>query len=153
MMSQTAILTRAEIEAMGPLVPEELSETGVAEGFLRDLALKHVALLADPTTNAVAEQLRLPRTLTEALLQDLYREKLIEVRLQTTMGATRYAMLDHGWDRLSRLLSFCGYTGAAPVSLADYTSMMRLQSIPSESATIETVRIAFHDLVLPDSLL
>lgn len=153
MMSQTAILTRAEIETMGPLVPEELSETGVAEGFLRDLALKHVALLADPTTNAVAEQLRLPRTLTEALLQDLYREKVIEVRLQTTVGATRYAMLDHGWDRLTRLLSFCGYTGPAPVSLADYTHMMRLQSIPSEPASIDTVRAAFHDLVLPESLL
>lgn len=153
MMSQTAILTRAEVEAMGPLVPEELSETGVAEGFLRDLALKHVAMLADPTTNAVAEQLHLPRTLTESLLQDLYREKLIEVRLQTSVGATRYAMLDHGWDRLSRLLSFCGYTGPAPVSLVDYTHMMRLQSIPSEAASIETVRLAFHDLVLPESLL
>jgi len=152
-MSQTAILTRAEVEAMGPLVPEELSETGIAEGFLRDLALKHVALLADPTTTAVAEQLRLPRTLTESLLQDLYREKLIEVRLQTSIGATRYAMLDHGWDRLQRLLSFCGYTGPAPVSLADYTHMMRLQSIPSEPASIETVKLAFHDLVLPDSLL
>jgi predicted ATPase with chaperone activity len=31
--------------------------------------------------------------------------------------------------------------------------MMRLQSIPSESATMETARNAFHDLVLPDSLL
>jgi hypothetical protein len=153
MMSQTAILTREEIETMGPVVPEELSETGVAEGFLRDLALKHVAQLADPTTTAVADQLRLPRTLTESLLQDLYREKLIEVRLQTTLGATRYAMLDHGWDRLTRLLSFCGYTGAAPVSLADYTHMMRLQSVPAEAASIETVKVAFHDLVLPDSLL
>src|SRR5882762_4121511 len=153
MMSQTALLNREEVESMGPLVPEELAETGVAEGFLRDLALKHVALLADPTTSAVAEQLRLPRTLTESLLQDLYREKLIEVRLQTSVGATRYAMLDHGWDRLTRLLSFCGYTGPAPVSLADYTHMMRLQSIPSEPARMETVRLAFHDLVLPESLL
>ena len=152
-MSQTAILTRAEVETMGPVVPEELSETGIAEGFLRDLALKHVALLADPTTNAVAEQLRLPRTLTESLLQDLYREKLVEVRLQTSVGATRYAMLDHGWDRLTRVLSFCGYTGPAPVSLADYTHMMRLQSIPTAPASIDTVRLAFHDLVLPESLL
>jgi predicted ATPase with chaperone activity len=31
--------------------------------------------------------------------------------------------------------------------------MMRLQSIPSTPASIETVRDAFHDLVLPDSLL
>jgi hypothetical protein len=153
MTSQTAILTRPEIETMGPPVPEELSETGVAEGFLCDLVLKHVAMLAEPTTNAVAERLCLPRTLTEDLLQKLYREKLIEVRLQNTVGATRYAMLDHGWDRLSRLLSVSGYTGAAPVSLADYAHMMRLQSIPSVPAAMETVRRAFHDLVLPNSLL
>lgn len=152
-MSQTTILTRSEVESMGPPVPEELADTGIAEGFLCDLALKHVAMMPEPTTTAVAERLCLPRTLTEEILQKLYREKLIEVRLQTSVGSTRYAMLDHGWDRLSRLLSICGYTGAAPVSLRDYSHMMRLQSIPSESATMETARAAFHDLVLPESLL
>jgi len=152
-MSQTTILTRSEVESMGPPVPEELADTGIAEGFLCDLALKHVAMMPEPTTTAVAERLCLPRTLTEEILQKLYREKLIEVRLQTSVGSTRYAMLDHGWDRLSRLLSLCGYTGAAPVSLRDYSHMMRLQSIPSESATMETARAAFHDLVLPESLL
>jgi hypothetical protein len=153
MMSQTAILSRCEIETMGPVILEELSETGVAEGFLGDLALKHVAMMAEPTTNAVAEQLRLPRTLTEELLQQLYREKLIEIRKQAALGSTRYAMLDHGWDRLTRLLSMCGYVGPAPVSLGDYTHMMKLQSIPAHPASMETVREAFHDLVLPGSLL
>jgi hypothetical protein len=152
-MSQTTILSRAEIESMGPAVPEELAETGISEGFLCDLALKHVGMLPEPTTTAVAERIRLPRTLTEDLLQQLYREKLIEVRQKTTEGFTRYAMLDHGWDRLARLLSISGYTGAAPVSLEDYTHMMRLQSIPSEPAAMETVRAAFHDLILPESLL
>jgi len=86
-MSQTAIFSRAEVEAMGPVVPEELSETGVAEGFLCDLALKHVAMLPEPTTKAVAEQLHLPRTLAEELFKKLYREKLIEVRKQNHRGA------------------------------------------------------------------
>lgn len=152
-MSQTTILTRAEIESMGPPMPEELADTGIAEGFLCDLALKHVAMLPEPTTSAVAERMQLPRMLTEEILQKLYREKLIEVRVQSAVGSTRYAMLDHGWDRLTRLLSVCGYTGAAPVSLRDYTHMMRLQSIPSNPASIDTVRAAFHDLVLPESLL
>ena len=152
-MSQTAILSRAEIETMGPLVPEELSETGVAQGFLSDLVLKHVSMMAEPTTNAVAERMRLPKTLSEELLQGLYREKLIEVRHAATVGATRYAMLDHGWDRLSRLLAMNGYIGPAPVSLDDYTHMMRLQSIPSQPAVMQDVREAFHDLVLPVSLL
>jgi len=152
-MSQTTILSRVEVETMGPPVPEELADLGVGEGFLGDLALKHVAMLPEPTTAALAEGLCLPRALTEEILQKLYREKLIEVRLQTAMGATRYAMLDHGWDRLVRLLSVCGYSGAAPVSLNDYAHMMRLQSIPSHPASMETVRSAFHDLILPESLL
>ena len=138
---------------MGPPVPEELADTGVAEAFLSDLALKHVAMLAEPTTESVAERLHLPRTLTEEILQGLYREKLIEVRVQAAVGSTRYSMLDHGWDRVTRLISMCGYIGAAPISLSDYTHMMRLQSIPSEPASLETVRAAFGDLVLPDSLL
>ena len=152
-MSQTNILTRTEIESMGPPMPEEIADTGVSEGFLCDLALKHVAMLAEPTTGAVAERLHLPRTLAEELLQLLYREKLIEIRVQTTPGSTRYAMLDHGWERMTRLQANCGYTGAAPVSLRDYAHMMRLQAIPARSASIETVRAAFRDLVLPDSLL
>jgi hypothetical protein len=152
-MSQTTILTRAEIESMGPPVPEELADTGVSEGFLCDLALKHVGMLPEPTTTNVAERISLPRTLTEDVLQKLYREKLIEVRIQATEGFTRYSMLDKGWDRLARLLSISGYTGPAPVSLTDYTHMMRLQSIPSEPAAMETVRQAFNDLILPESLL
>jgi hypothetical protein len=152
-MSQTTILTRSEVETMGPPVPNELADTGIAEGFLCDLALKHVAMMPEPTTALVAEQLCLPRALAEDVLQKLYREKLIEVKKQSSVGSTRYAMLDHGWDRLARLISICGYTGPAPVSLRDYTHMMRLQSIPSESATMEVARAAFHDLVLPESLL
>jgi hypothetical protein len=153
MMSHTTMLSRAEVEAMGPPVPEEISELGVGEGFLCELALKHVAMLPEPTTSAIAERLHLPRALAEEILQKLYREKLVEVRLQTTLGSTRYAMLDHGWDRLVRLLAVCGYSGAAPVSLNDYAHMMRLQSIPSHPACMDTVRQAFHDLILPESLL
>src|SRR5215211_4206611 len=107
-MSHTTILTRAEIESMGPPVPEELHDTGISEQFLCDLALKHVAMVPEPTTDAVAERINLPRMLTEDLLQTLYREKLIEVKKQSAIGSTRYAMLDHGWDRLTRLLSVSG---------------------------------------------
>ena len=78
-MSHTAILTRAEIESLGPPLPEEIQDTGISEAFLCDLALKHVAMLPEPTTTAVADCIHLPRMLTEELLQKLYREKLIEV--------------------------------------------------------------------------
>src|SRR5262245_23570507 len=152
-MGHLSILNRAEIESLGPPTPEDLGETGVHEQFLCDLALKHVAMLPDPSTSTVAERLHLPRALTEELLYHLYREKLIEMRLQSAVGATRYAMLDHGWERVTRLHSQSGYLGPAPVSLEDYSHMMRLQAVPSRPASMETVRAALKDLVLPDSLL
>jgi hypothetical protein len=132
---------------------EELADSGVHEQFLCDLALKHVAMLPEPNTTAVADRLHLPRVLTEELLYQLYREKLIEMRLQSAVGSTRYAMLDHGWERVQRLNQQSGYLGPAPVSLEDYSLMMRLQAVPSKPASLETVRDAFRDLVLPDSLL
>jgi hypothetical protein len=152
-MGHLSILSRAEIESLGPPTPEELAETGIPEAFLCDLALKHVAMLPEPSTASVADRLQLPRALTEELLYHLYREKLIEMRLQSAVGSTRYAMLDHGWERVTRLQSQSGYLGPAPVSLTDYAHMMRLQAVPSQPASIETVRTAFRDLILPDSLL
>ena len=91
--------------------------------------------------------------LTEEILYRLYRKKLIEMRLQSNLGATCYAMLDQGWERLLRMESQNGYRGPAPVSIADYSHMVRLQAGPFPPASIEAVRAAFSDLVLPESLL
>lgn len=152
-MGPLSILTRTEIETLGPPIPEELADLGVPQAFLADLALKHTASLAEPTTASVAERLHLPRSLTEELLYQLYREKLVEMRLQSGIGATRYAMLDHGWERVMWLKTHCAYEGPAPVSLEDYAHMTRLQAVPAKPASRETVEAAFADLVLPDSLL
>jgi hypothetical protein len=117
-MSQTTILTRVEIETMGPPLPEELADTGISEGFLCDLALKHVAMLPEPSTWAIAEQMRLPRTLTEEILHKLFREKLIQVKVQAAVGS----IVMRCWTTVGTLESvavICGYTGPAPVSLRD----------------------------------
>src|ERR671912_2438303 len=152
-MSHTGILARGEMETMGPPVPEEMSDTYVPASFLCDLALKLVAQMPEPTTSSVSKELCMPRALVEELLHHLTREKMVEVKGQIAVGATRYAMLERGWERLARVRELCGYVGPAPVSLRDYTHMMRLQAVPSRPATIESVRSAFRDLVLPESLL
>ncbi len=43
-MPHLNILTRAEIESLGPPALDELDDTGVAQAFLCDLTLKHVAI-------------------------------------------------------------------------------------------------------------
>lgn len=153
MTTHTGILTRAEIETMGPPPLEELREADVSESFLCDLALKHVAQMSEPTTQNVSEELCLPRALVEEMLIHLMREKMIEVKGQIAIGSTRYAMLERGWERVARVRELCGYVGPAPVSLRDYAHMIRLQAVPARAASEETVRAAFRDLVLPDSLI
>src|SRR6266403_2220169 len=130
-------LTRAEIESLGPPMPEELEETGLSEEFLSELALKHVAALANPTTRSVAENLRLPHVLAELLLQQLRREKFIEIRSQGRDA--RYAILEHGRERLRHLYQQSAYVGPAPVPLSDYTQLMRLQAAPFRAASMEMV--------------
>ncbi len=147
------LLTRTELENFGPPTPEEFSEIGVSLSVLCDLALKHLSLLQNPTAISIAAKLHLPVDLMEELLYQLYREKLIEMRLQSAGSSTHYAMLDLGCEQLTRSESYCRYPGPAPVSLADYIYMTTLQAVPSRSASIETVREAFRDLVLPERLL
>ena len=89
----------------------------------------------------------------EEILYQLYREKLIEMRMQSAGASSHYAMLEHGWEHLAQVEAHCRYLGPAPVSLADYLYMTRLQAVPSRPASIETVRLAFRDLVLPEALL
>ena len=146
-------LTRAELERFGPPTPEEFNEIGVSQTLLCDLALKHLSLIPHPTADSIAARLHLPSALMEEILYQLYREKLIEMRLQSAGDSTHYAMLDHGWERLAQIEAHCRYLGPAPVSVIDYLYMTRLQAVPSRPASIETVRHAFRDLVLPDALL
>ena len=54
---------------------------------------------------------------------------------------------------MARVRDLCGYVGPAPVSLRDYAHMMRLQAVPARAASVDTVRAAFRDLVLPESLI
>ena len=152
-MGNLNILTRDEIESLGPPIPEELADIGLPETCLHDLVLKWLAALREATSVTIAEKLHLPCALTEELLYHLYRQKLIEMRLQSGVGATRYSMLDTGWERVKVVQSQRGYVGPAPVPLADYAYMTRLQASLRRPVSMARVRSAFRDLVLPESLL
>ncbi|MGH7773391.1 MAG: ATP-binding protein [Candidatus Binatia bacterium] len=139
------------IETEAPSVPEKVEDTGLDFGFLADLTLKTVYSDTHCTTERAAEKLKLPLTITESLLQHLYREKLIEIRGLVALHNHRYAMLDRGWERVSRLLNVSGYIGPAPVSLASYNAMVQSEEKSKEPIKTESVQAALAHLVLPQS--
>jgi len=101
----------------------------------------------------MAEKLCLPASITEALLQHLYHEKLIEIRGQVGHLNTRYAMLERGWQRAMHLLDLNGYVGPAPVSLQSYTDMVQRENRTQERIPMESVEKALSHLILPEMTL
>lgn len=144
---------QAKTKPYAPPPPESIEETGLSFQYLADLALKTAGTESTMTTAVVARRMCLPLPQAEMLMQHLYHEKLVEIRGAAGFNNNRYALLDRGWEHLRRAMEISGYVGPAPVSLDAYSAMMRSQSQPEDLVGPDTVAHAFHDLVLPDSLL
>ncbi len=50
-MKDAGVFARTELESIGPPVPEQLAHTDVSTGFLCDLVLIQVALIAEASSN------------------------------------------------------------------------------------------------------
>ncbi len=140
-------------ETYSPVMPETVDETGLSFNFLADLTLKAILSDANCTSERVAEKIKLPMGVAEAVLQHLYREKLVEIRERVSLQNNRYAMLDRGWERVQRLIASNAYTGPAPVSLDAYSAGIRWMESKRPRAKKEDVLRACSGLVLSDHVL
>jgi DNA polymerase III delta prime subunit len=131
-----------------PAVPTSIDDTGLQPFFLEDLVLKTIATDANCTSKSVADKIKLPLTVTENLLQSLYRERLIEIKERTGAKVHRYSILDRGLERTRHLFSVSGYTGPAPVTLDSYCTVTRWLHTSMRKANPEAVARAFSHLVL-----
>jgi hypothetical protein len=150
-MSEPESSEQLQVESLVPFMPHNVEGTGLDFGLLADLTLKIVYADSQSTTERVAEKLKLPVPLTENLLQYLYREKFVDIRGSAGFRNDRYAMLDHGWERVRRLLEVSGYIGPAPVSLSSYTGMVQWQEKVKQPVKPEAIWAALAELVLPES--
>ncbi len=136
-----------------PPIPRSLEETGLSLALLADLALKILYHAGYLTAGQLAERLRLPYTgVTEAILDFLKREQLVEVQGARGVGeqAYQYALTARGRDRAREALDRSQYAGPAPVPLSAYTVAMRRQSHKGTRVTPRVMRQVLSHLVLND---
>jgi hypothetical protein len=109
-----------------PVPPTTIAETGLHPDSLAQLMLKTL-IAGESNGTSLAESLRLPYSVLEALVQHARVEKLIEVRGAGGVGTAgyRYALTDLGRDRANQFLDLCRYIGPAPVPLAQYNAQVR----------------------------
>ena len=137
----------------GPLVvPHRVEETGIRRGMLEDLALKILYLGGEMTLIELSDHLCLSLGVVEEIFQFFRRERLCEVKGMSG-GTHRIATSMEGRQRAADLLSLNQYTGPAPVSLADYITRIKQQSVQASAVRPEQLEFAFQQLVLTDDMM
>ena len=106
--------------------PMTIAETGLHPDTLSQLMLKTL-IAGESSGTQLAESLRLPYSVLDAMIQHARVEKLVEVRGAGGAGTAgyRYALTDLGRERAMQFLDISRYVGPAPVPLAHYNAHVR----------------------------
>lgn len=129
--------------------PHDIERTGLDERFIADLLAKHLYNAGTLTHAQLTERLALNGPIVERVLGFMRREARVEVRPRPEgAGSLPYALTDRGRSSALDALMRCGYVGPAPVSLADYTSVTKAQSVHARKVSPADVRAAFEGMVM-----
>jgi predicted ATPase with chaperone activity len=132
--------------------PQELEQTGIPRGLLEDLALKILYLNGEMTLHELSDRMCLSPSVLEEIFEFFRREQLCEVKGMVGMSH-RIAASAEGKSRAIELLSLSQYAGPAPVSLMDYATRVRTQSVQQTQVQRPDLIRAFHPLVLDDDVI
>jgi predicted ATPase with chaperone activity len=127
-------------------------DTGLSLLWLQDLALKIIYFGGYLNGFTIAERIALPFAgIVEHLLDNLKREKFIEVRSQMGglgEGAYQYAITGAGIDRAREALERSQYAGPAPVPIDVYNRSVLAQARGRSNITPRVMRQALGGIIL-----
>jgi len=103
----------------------------------------------------LADNVSVPYSILEPLVEKLRLEALVEVKSATGTGTAgyRYALTDAGRDRARRAFEACGYVGPAPVPVSQYTSYMSKLRDQKHDVFRERVSEGFSHLIVEPEML
>lgn len=136
-----------------PRAPQSVEDTGLSQSFLVELVAKSMVQRGLNRLVELSQTLALPAAVVEAVCQFMRREALLEVaRRGQNEADLRFELTELGRARAFDWLARCKYVGPAPVTLSAYAQRVREQSAAELRVTVQQVRDAFADLVVPQHL-
>jgi predicted ATPase with chaperone activity len=132
--------------------PLNISELGIRQAVLEELALKHLYLSGPFSVLDMAKAMRISFEVASELLKRLRTEQLCQV---TGMSGQipHLAITSQGRTRAQELLSHSQYAGPAPVTLTSYVNQVKLQSVSHVEVHPADVQRVFKSMVLDDRIL
>ena len=140
------------MEATALMVPDQIQRTGVRRGLLEDLALKLLYLNGEMSLVEMSQHTCLSLGVIEEIFHFFRKEQLCEVK-RMVAGSHVIIASAQGKQRATELLALNQYVGPAPVSLADYTIRVGMQSVQQVAVTASDVSRAYYQLVLEQEML
>ena len=139
---------------MPPAPPNSIEETGLHPDTLAQLLLKTL-VSGEASGTGLAEKLRLPYSVLDALVQHARVEKLLEVRGASGTGSAgyRYVLTDLGRDRAGQFFDMSRYVGPAPVPLGQYNAYVRACVDARPYLDRKTLSGGFEHLVVGNGML
>jgi predicted ATPase with chaperone activity len=134
-----------------PMAPRTSADTGLSRAFITNLILKTFYYRTDLMGHEVARALHLQFSVIEEHLEELRREKLIEVKGAdgASLAGYRFCISQLGRDRAREALKISSYVGPAPVTLKDYTDGLIAQTSAREPVNSTMLQAGLKHLVLP----
>ncbi len=119
--------------------------------MIGDLILRYVWLHGSATLAALNQTLKMSFPVLETMFHQFRQQQLLEVK---GMIGNDYSFMLSGAGRALAATrnEICQYVGPAPVSMQEYHRVVQAQSAKVRLSR-ESLRQAFSDLVLPDTLL
>jgi predicted ATPase with chaperone activity len=138
-----------------PESPKSVEETGLELSFISDLILKHILFMGEFTIGVISSAVRLTASIVDMAIEELRREKMIEVKgaAHFAKASYQFQVTSQGRKRALELLDICAYVGPAPVTLDQYRSLVERQTIKQIVVNEAAVKKAFSSLVIDEDIL
>lgn len=136
-----------------PVEPQTLEEAQLTESEVEALVLKYLLARGEASGRTIADQVKLPFIIIDALLRRLKADRLVAHRCDAPMNDYVYELSDLGRERARRYSQLCSYFGSAPVSLTDYVTSVAIQSLTKQRPTRQDLEHALEGLVISDEML
>jgi len=134
-----------------PQIPDRVEDLGIPRSLVNDLILRYLWLHGSGTLTALNESLKLSFPVLETMFHQFRQQQLLEVKGMVGNDYS-FSLTSAGRNLATARNEVCQYVGPAPVSIQQYHEVVKSQAA-NVKLSRESLRKAFSDLVLPESLL
>jgi predicted ATPase with chaperone activity len=140
-------------ESLADLIkqPQTIDELGIPQSIVSDILLRLLYNEGNVSFPRMVQVLKVPMMLN-TLLDLMRQEHQIEVQqAYTTLGPLNYIykLTDEGFERAHKALERSNYVGPIPVSVAQYTKAIEMQSHQTREIDPRELQEVLSDLYLP----